>query len=216
MAHHTKDKGDLAAAMAIADLTLKGYACFTPVVSEHLPFDIIAYKDGISYRIQAKYAQKGAIHNTCVWNDKHGCHVKKYGMNDFDYYAIYLPDIQKIIYPSIQYGGKTISTTLPNSAKPFLWWEDFINFTDNAVHKTFRDFNYSIIATITPAVIAGRLLRRRVERPTKEELETMLWEQPTIQIAKLFNVSDQAVAKWAKAYGISKPPRGYWAKKLAK
>ena len=37
--HHTKDKGDIAAAKAIADLTLKGYLVLIPVVCEHLPFD---------------------------------------------------------------------------------------------------------------------------------------------------------------------------------
>ena len=50
------------------------------------------------------------------------------------------------------------------------------------------------------------------DRPSKELLGKMLWEMPTIKIAKQFGVSDKAVAKWAKAYGINKPPRGYWAK----
>lgn len=30
--------------------------------------------------------------------------------------------------------------------------------------------------------------------------------------AEEFGVSDQAISKWCKCYGISKPPRGYWAK----
>jgi hypothetical protein len=59
--HHTKDKGDIAAAKAIADLVDKGYSVFTPVVCEHLPFDLIAYKDGQCYRIQAKYNSNGAV-----------------------------------------------------------------------------------------------------------------------------------------------------------
>lgn len=53
--HHTKDKGDLAAAKVIADLVEKEYSVFVPVVTEHTPFDLIAYKDGKCYRIQAKY-----------------------------------------------------------------------------------------------------------------------------------------------------------------
>jgi len=216
MAHHTKDKGDIGAIAAIADLTIKGYTCFIPVVSEHLPFDLIAYKNGISYRIQAKYASDGSINRIRVWSDKHGIHSRKYGMDDFDYYAMYLPDIKKVVYPSIQFGGKRITTELPNSAKPFYWWEDFLEFTDIAAHKSFKDFGYELTATVTDAVIAGRLLSRRVERPTKEELEKMLWEMPTIQIAKSFNVSDKAVEKWSKSYGLTKPPRGYWAKKAAK
>ena len=57
---------------------------------------------------------------------------------------------------------------------------------------------------------------RKVERPSKEELEKLLWEKPTIKLAEQFGVSDKAIEKWAKFYGIEKPPRGYWAKKYAK
>lgn len=54
---------------------------------------------------------------------------------------------------------------------------------------------------------------RKVERPSKEELQKLVWTRPTIHIAKDFGVSDKAIEKWCKAYGIEKPPRGYWAKK---
>jgi hypothetical protein len=58
-----------------------------------------------------------------------------------------------------------------------------------------------------------KLHHRKVERPSKEELEKMIWTKPTTHIAKDFGVSDKAVEKWCKSYGIEKPPRGYWAKK---
>ena len=51
---------------------------------------------------------------------------------------------------------------------------------------------------------------RKVERPSKEELEKMLWEKPTTCLAKEFGVSGKAIEKWCKTYGIHKPPRGYW------
>ncbi len=53
---------------------------------------------------------------------------------------------------------------------------------------------------------------RKVERPSIKELEKMLWEIPTTKIAKIYGVTDKAVEKWTKAYGLSKPERGYWAK----
>lgn len=53
---------------------------------------------------------------------------------------------------------------------------------------------------------------RKVIRPTKEELEKLLWEKPTTQIAKDYGLSDNGVAKWVKSYGLTKPPRGYWVK----
>ncbi|MBN3939256.1 MAG: hypothetical protein HWQ40_04695 [Nostoc sp. NMS9] len=63
MLHHTKNKGDIAATKAIADLTLKGYLILTPVVCEHLPFDFVAYKDDKFYKIQAKYAGDNRVVN---------------------------------------------------------------------------------------------------------------------------------------------------------
>ena len=49
--------------------------------------------------------------------------------------------------------------------------------------------------------------------PLKEQLEKMVWERSTTTIAKELGVSDNAVAKQCKKLGISKPPRGYWAKR---
>lgn len=53
---------------------------------------------------------------------------------------------------------------------------------------------------------------RKVVRPNKEELQKLLWEKPTTKLAQEFGVSDRAIGKWAKSYGISKPPRGYWVR----
>lgn len=48
--------------------------------------------------------------------------------------------------------------------------------------------------------------------PSKEELEKLLWEKSTVKIAEELGVSDNAVAKYCKKLGLTKPPRGYWAK----
>lgn len=47
---------------------------------------------------------------------------------------------------------------------------------------------------------------------SKKELEKMVWESPTTEVAKHFNVSESAIAKRCKKFNISKPPRGYWQK----
>lgn len=57
------------------------------------------------------------------------------------------------------------------------------------------------------------LKSRKVERPSKEDLEKMIWETSVLEVSHKFGVSDVAIAKWCKKYGISRPPRGYWAKK---
>lgn len=53
---------------------------------------------------------------------------------------------------------------------------------------------------------------RKVEWPSKEQLQKLLWEKPTKHIAQDYGVSDKSVEKWAKKFGLSKPPRGYWQK----
>lgn len=62
------------------------------------------------------------------------------------------------------------------------------------------------------SAIRHNFANRKAKRPDKEELRKMIWSKPTTQIAKDFGVSDKAIEKWCKSYGISKPPRGYWAK----
>jgi len=57
--------------------------------------------------------------------------------------------------------------------------------------------------------------REKIDWPTKEKLEKLVWEMSTVQLAKKLGVSDKAVEKRCKKYGIQKPPRGYWNKKRA-
>jgi hypothetical protein len=60
--------------------------------------------------------------------------------------------------------------------------------------------------------MCSTMASRRVERPSKEELEKLVWTKPTSQLAKEFGVSDKAIEKWCHAYCIQKPSRGYWTK----
>lgn len=46
------------------------------------------------------------------------------------------------------------------------------------------------------------LKQRRVERPSKEELFEMIKTKPFTVIAGKYNVSDKAIVKWCKAYGL--------------
>lgn len=48
---------------------------------------------------------------------------------------------------------------------------------------------------------------------SKGELERLVWEIPTTKIAKKFGVSDKAIEKRCKKFGIRKPTRGFWTKK---
>lgn len=46
----------------------------------------------------------------------------------------------------------------------------------------------------------------------RDVLKKLIWEKPTIHIAKEFGVSDKTIEKRCKLFGIKKPPRGHWAK----
>ena len=48
--------------------------------------------------------------------------------------------------------------------------------------------------------------------PSAEILAKQVWEMPSTQLAKLYDVSDRMIGKWCDKFGISKPPRGYWTK----
>jgi hypothetical protein len=54
--------------------------------------------------------------------------------------------------------------------------------------------------------------KRKVVRPLKEELHRLLWNTPTVQIARNFNITDKAIEKWVKDFDLEKPKRGFWAK----
>lgn len=55
---------------------------------------------------------------------------------------------------------------------------------------------------------------RKIDIP-KERLEFLIWNAPTTEVARKLGVSNVALNKRCKSLGISKPLRGYWAKKRA-
>jgi len=203
-----KDAGDIAVAKSISDLTEKGFKIFTPVTSEYLRFDIVAYKDDTFYKIQCKYSSDGCIRNKTTWSNNSGNHINKYKESDFDYYAVYLPEKNVICYPSIKFGGSYLATKLPNSATPFYWYQDFLDLTDDARKKTYKDFGYELTGIKGPKPSC-----RKVKRPTKSELNTLIWSMPMTKVAEKFGVSDKAIANWVKDYDLEKPPRGHWSVK---
>jgi hypothetical protein len=75
--HHTKDKGDLGVAKVHADLVAKNMIVLFPM-TEHAPFDLVAYADGHFNRLQVKYrsARGGAVtvKFRSMWADRRGSH----------------------------------------------------------------------------------------------------------------------------------------------
>ncbi len=70
--------------------------------------------------------------------------------------------------------------------------------------------NYRIKKSYTPKIHKSR--PTKIQWPSNEELEKMVWEKPRSVLAKELGVSDKAIAKRCNKLGISQPPRGYWMK----
>lgn len=47
---------------------------------------------------------------------------------------------------------------------------------------------------------------------SREELFALVWEKPTVEVAREMGVSDVAVAKLCARLQVPKPSRGYWAR----
>ncbi|MBP7215924.1 MAG: hypothetical protein KBA46_01435 [Candidatus Omnitrophica bacterium] len=131
--HHTKVKADLGVAKCISDLVSKGYVPCIPL-SEHQPYDIVAISmKGDAFKLQVKYASlqdNGTIEIKfrTSWADKHGTHTKYYGEHDFDYYAIYCPEKDIVLYiPNSKKGPKIVrfDKTRNNQLKNVRWANDY-------------------------------------------------------------------------------------------
>ena len=60
--------------------------------------------------------------------------------------------------------------------------------------------------------IDSKIKQRKVIRPSADELRKMVWEKPTLKIAKELGVSFNAIVKWCNFYQIKRPSNGYWQK----
>ena len=111
--HHTKDKGDLGVLKAQIDLFEQGFTIFVPL-TEHCPFDLVAYKDGDFQRVQVKYRavdRFGKIDvkfSTC-WSDKNGTHTSRIDKSEVDLYCVYCPDTDECYYLRPDCFGSNVS-----------------------------------------------------------------------------------------------------------
>ena len=137
--HHTKEKGDLGVAKAFADLVSKGYYVFFSN-SEHLPFDLVAYRDGKFLRVSVKYRK--SKHGILIvdfksnWSDKYGNHSIRINKTDIDIMCIYSPDTDTCYYINPMEHEKSISlrieTPKNNQFKNIKWAKDYL-MVENAV-----------------------------------------------------------------------------------
>lgn len=125
------------------DLAEKGYLLLLPL-SEHAPFDLVAYRAGEFLRVQVKYraAVNGAITLTLrsAWADRHGTHMVSIDKSAIDLICIYCPDTRACYYfdPGSVSGSikLRISPARNQQAKRVRWATDF---TSIPAHLQDRD-----------------------------------------------------------------------------
>lgn len=122
-------------ARVIADLVDKGHVPCLPF-SEHQPYDlVVVLKDGASVKLQVKYAalkQNGTIEVKfrTGWVDKNGMHMRHYQERDFDFYALYCPQKNKVVYvPNMSQGPKVIRFEHPRNHqdKRVSWVDNYLD-----------------------------------------------------------------------------------------
>jgi hypothetical protein len=123
LAHHTKQKGDLGVLKAQVDLFEQGFTILAPM-TEHAPFDLVAYRKGEFKRIQVKYRkldQQGKIDikfSTC-WSDRQGTHTVPIDKAEVDVFCIYCPDTDECYYldPSVYGSNATLRVKTPKNGQ---------------------------------------------------------------------------------------------------
>lgn len=100
--HHTKDKGDLGVLKAQIDLFEQGFTILVPL-TEHSPFDLVAYRDGEFRRVQVKYRSvdrfgKVDVKFSISWADRSGTHTAPVDKSEVDIYCVYCPDSDECYY----------------------------------------------------------------------------------------------------------------------
>lgn len=134
MEHHTKNKGDLGVLKAQVDLCSKGYLILTPL-SEHSPFDLVAYKNGEFIRIQVKYRSVNSkgflfVRFSSSYSTSKGCREKPVDKKEIDLYSVFCPDTDKCYYFDPKKFKSTvnirINKTLNNQSEKINFAEDYL------------------------------------------------------------------------------------------
>jgi len=115
--HPTADKGDLAVYKAQLSFAESGYYIFT-TISEHLPFDFIAYKNGKCLRVQVKYIsiREGKKTNGALLVDisssgpYQGKRRRPARKDEIDLVVVYCPNNKRLYFiPIVDFSGDNIS-----------------------------------------------------------------------------------------------------------
>jgi hypothetical protein len=117
--HHTKNKGDLGVLKVKLDLFQQGYLILVPE-TEHSPFDLVIYRDGVFKSVQVKYRnmnKHGALEIPfrSSYSTSKGVKTKAVDKQYIDLYAVYCPESDECYYFDPKFYNKSICLRVKTS-----------------------------------------------------------------------------------------------------
>ena len=128
-------------------------------------------------RIQVKYRANGTIPYKNSWTDKHGTHENKIDTRKIDYFALVNEDYSIVCYPLSTMAGNSISYSIPNSPTPYNWYADYLDFKVEIQPK-------HITTDFSNRKVAIQEYKPKIQWPSIEEMQKLVYEKPTAQLAK--------------------------------
>jgi hypothetical protein len=129
--HHTKNKGDLGVLKVKLDLYLQGFLILVPE-TEHAPFDLVIYKDGVYKSVQVKFrnlSRNGVLQIPfrSSYGTSKGVMTKFVNKTMIDIYAVYCPQTDSCYYFDPKSYNRCISLrvkTSLNNQQQGIWLAD--------------------------------------------------------------------------------------------
>jgi hypothetical protein len=131
--HHTKSPGDLGVFKAMVDLHERGFVVAEPL-TEHVPFDLIVWKNQTSRTVQVKYRSKdesGKVNirfRATQWNTD-GPYNTEIDKDKIDLYCVYCPESDECYYFDPDNFGRSVTIRIDkpknNQTKGIHFAEDF-------------------------------------------------------------------------------------------
>lgn len=240
-AKNSKVQGDIGLSSAIKTFSMLGATISVPLTDSQ-DYDLIVDIDGKINRVQVKttsFKQNNnySVHLTVQGGNRSWNGVRKKLKEDaVELLYVLTSDGKEYIFPwkevcsksSISLGYRCIDhivnadKNIEDYNKPL---RDLHIKKDKIIKKPRQKAKFELICEFCNNKYIGfknskycsqncfNLMKRKPNRPSKEELENLIWKIPMTKLAKQYGVSDKAVKKWCEQYNIAEfPGRGYWAK----
>lgn len=78
----------------------------------------------------------------------------------------------------------------------------------NVMHRKSKNCR-----TCSELKLSSEPRKTKIQWPSQEKMQELVWEKPISLLANELGVSDVAIHKFCKKHGIIKPPVGFWLKK---